>query len=304
MHCASAEQWDTELWYLNRLLAVVPEDWGAYWDRAAVYAKLGQPEQQEADMAKAVECGAEGTIVANWADEQASRSRWEKAATLYAEALQRGPVSPWTRQRYAWVRLRTGDQAGYRQVCEAMLKDIDKDSSTLMAALVVSQASILGREAVAEYQPVIALVESTVPKVSSSRSDLRHVLLRSLGALLYRAGRAEEAIVRLNEAIDAEKGCSVPQDWLFLALAHHRLGHAAEAAQALQKARTLPSPAEGLDTWDKLEIELLRREAEAVVPAKAAEPSRPEHMLKTMLEKLHIPVPKPPASGGKEVDSR
>jgi Flp pilus assembly protein TadD len=113
--CACAEQWDTELWYLNRLLAAAPEDWEAYRDRAAVYAKLGQPEQREADMAKAVEFGAESTVVANWANEQTSRGRWEKAAALYAEAIRRGPVTPSTWQKYAWVRLRTGDRAGYRK---------------------------------------------------------------------------------------------------------------------------------------------------------------------------------------------
>jgi WD40 repeat protein/Flp pilus assembly protein TadD len=276
VNCASAEQWDTELWYLNRLLAAAPQDWEAYWDRAAVYAKLGQSEQRDADMAKAVECGADSAVVANWADEQASRGRWEKAAALYAEAIPRGPVTPSTWQKYAWVRLRTGDQAGYRKVCETMLKDMNKEPQNILVVLAVSQATILGPQAVAEYEPVIALTESTVRKVLPHSQDLRHVLLRSLGALLYRAGRTEEAFVRLKEAIAAEKDRSVAQDWLFLALAHHQLGHAAEAAQALQKARTRPSATEAPDIWDNLENELLRREAEAVVTGKTAEPSGTE----------------------------
>src|SRR5262249_36224305 len=157
-------------------------------------------------------CGAEGTVVAGWADEQAGRGRWEKAAALYEEAIRRGPVTPWTWQRYAWVRLRTGDQAGYRKVCETMLKDINKKPPNILVVLAVSQACMLGPEAVAEYEPVIALTESTVRKVLPHSKDLRHVLLRCLGGLLYRAGRTEEAIVRLNEAIAAEEGRSVAQD--------------------------------------------------------------------------------------------
>jgi hypothetical protein len=93
-----------------------------------------------------------------------------------------------------------------------------------------------------------------------------------MGGLLYRAGRTEEAILRLNEAIAAEKGRSIALDWLFLALAHHRLGHATEAAHALQKARTLPAAVEAPDTWDKLENELLRREAEAIITGNTAGP--------------------------------
>ena len=273
VECACAEQWDTEIWYLNRLLAAAPKDWEAYWDRAAVYAKPRQPEHREADMAKAVECGAESTVLANWADEQASRGRWEKVAALYAEAIRRGPVPPSTWQKYAWVRLRTGDQAGYRKVCETMLMDINKEPPNILVVLAVSQATILGPQAVAEYQPVIALTESTLRKVSPQSQDLRHVLLRSLGALLYRAGRAEEAIVRLNEALAAEKNRSVAQDWLFLALAHHRLGHTTEAKRALEKARTPQPNAEAPDLWDNLEIEWLRREAEAVITGKAAGPA-------------------------------
>jgi hypothetical protein len=81
----------------------------------------------------------------------------------------------------------------------------------------------------------------------------------------------------------------VAQDWLFLALAHHRLGHAAEAAQALQTARTRPAAAVAPDSWDNLEVELLRREAEAVITGKAAEPSEREQKRKTILEELPIP---------------
>jgi hypothetical protein len=58
------------------------------------------------------------------------------------------------------------------------------------------------------------------------------------------------------------------ENWLFLSLAHHRLGHAAEAAHALEKARPLPPKAEAPDLWNSLEIELLRREAEDVIASK------------------------------------
>jgi predicted Zn-dependent protease len=84
------------------------------------------------------------------------------------------------------------------------------------------------------YQPVIALAEFAVKGPPPPEPEQqRHELLRTLGAALYRAGLTQEAIDRLNEAIAADKDRSVVQDWLFLALAHHHLGHAAEAAHVV-----------------------------------------------------------------------
>ena len=62
--------------------------------------------------------------------------------------------------------------------------------------------------------------------------------LDTLGAALYRAGRFEESIRRLEENIRERGGKSLPQDWVFLALAHHQLGHRAEALRWLDRFRT------------------------------------------------------------------
>jgi hypothetical protein len=62
-------------------------------------------------------------------------------------------------------------------------------------------------------------------------------------------------------------------------MAHHRLGHAAEARLWLEHFRDLPSPSTPLlRSLDELEIELTHREAEAVVlldPVFPADPFAP-----------------------------
>jgi tetratricopeptide (TPR) repeat protein len=89
--------------------------------------------------------------------------------------------------------------------------------------------------------------------------------LNTLGAALYRAGQFEQAIRRLEEGIRKRGSESLPQDCTFLALAHHQLGHHAEAHAWLDRLRTYePNGSDGA-YWNELEIRLLRREAEAAI---------------------------------------
>jgi tetratricopeptide (TPR) repeat protein len=108
--------------------------------------------------------------------------------------------------------------------------------------------------------------------------------LNTLGAALYRAGKFNAAVQRLNKAIKEEGKGGTAWDWLFLAMAHHRLGHAAEAKQWLAKAvqwiekASNPKPDKAAGTplpWDqRLELKVLRREAEELILGKAAVPKK------------------------------
>ena len=95
-----------------------------------------------------------------------------------------------------------------------------------------------------------------------------------LAALHYRAGKDDQAVRRLNEAVQVTKGGRI-MHWLFLALAHQRLGQAGEAQQWL--ARSLSwidkhlekgeevAPGARISWTDRLMIQHLRQEAEAVL---------------------------------------
>ena len=99
-----------------------------------------------------------------------------------------------------------------------------------------------------------------------------------LGAALYRAGRFEEAAHRLAEVdavskLTTSKRTSIVYNWIFQAMAHHRLGHTAEAASWLEKAvqeidepspETAQNPATEHWNW-RLRLQLLRHEAEALI---------------------------------------
>jgi tetratricopeptide (TPR) repeat protein len=90
--------------------------------------------------------------------------------------------------------------------------------------------------------------------------------LNTLGAALYRAGRFDEAIRRLEEGIQIRGGGpGDPTDWSLLAMAHHRLGHRDLARRWLERMGDY-QPSESPSRFTReLEIRLLRSEAEAVV---------------------------------------
>ncbi len=86
-----------------------------------------------------------------------------------------------------------------------------------------------------------------------------------LGAALYRAGRFQDAIVRLEEAIRNRQGDSRPEDWVFLAMAYHHLGHRDEARRFLERLRVYKPSVEPNMFWDEVENSILRTEAESVI---------------------------------------
>ena len=58
---------------------------------------------------------------------------------------------------------------------------------------------------------------------------------------------------------------AIPQEFAFLALGHHRLGHRDEAKRWLEKLAA-HQPKEGSDfSWKDVEIRILRREAESLI---------------------------------------
>jgi tetratricopeptide (TPR) repeat protein len=91
------------------------------------------------------------------------------------------------------------------------------------------------------------------------------IALNTLAAAQYRAGRYDEAIRRLEEAARARGGVGIPEDWAFLAMAHHRLGQRDQARRWLDRLREHQPSTDPARFWPELEIRLLRSEAEAVV---------------------------------------
>ena len=74
----------------------------------------------------------------------------------------------------------------------------------------------------------------------------------------------QEAIDRLDEGIKF-RNATEAHSWVFLAMAHHRLGHRDDARRYLDRLRNRRPSTDPNEFWNELEIRLLRSEAEAVI---------------------------------------
>jgi tetratricopeptide (TPR) repeat protein len=170
------------------------------------------------------------------------------------------------------VQLQVGDIDGYRKTCAAMVTELKRTGNANLA-MWVADACVVTSEPEVDLAPVVDWLER-----GAAQDPNRCWYWHRLGAAHYRTGRFEEAVRALDRArhcpSHAKDGGAVT-DWLFLAMAHHRLDHAKEARQWLDKAikrveRNARNPSAGADPWfvawqNRLKASLLRREAEVLV---------------------------------------
>jgi WD40 repeat protein/tetratricopeptide (TPR) repeat protein len=183
------------------------------------------------------------------------------APAQFIEALRLQPHDLLLRRGLALSLLSTGDQDGMRELCADLLRQFGTTTDPAVANS-VAWTCALGVDAEADLAALVRLAELAV---NGASEENKHRYLNSLGAAFYRAGRFEDALRRLEEGIRKGGGGSVFQDWAFLALAHHRLGHRIEARHWLDRLRSYRPDTKPNTFWHDLELRLLRREAEAVI---------------------------------------
>jgi tetratricopeptide (TPR) repeat protein len=191
----------------------------------------------------------------------ASRGHVDRAAMTLAEAIRVMPEDLSLRRQFSAALLVSGDEAGWRGACNALL---DRFGGTInpWTSNEIACAFTLGPNAIADPGLAVLLAGAAV-KDAGVYNRASHVC--TLGAALYRAGRFEEAIQRLEEATRLRGELESPRQWALMAMAHHRLGHGNEARRWLEKLQDRPPVADTADFWNELEVRLLRSEAEAVV---------------------------------------
>jgi tetratricopeptide (TPR) repeat protein len=261
--CTEAGRWAEALWYLDRLIAARPNDGALHEDRAAVYGKLGREADRKAELARVFELGADQGLVIPRAEELGRAGRWAEAAGLLARCGRTGALSQ--QLVHAWViaSLKVGDRAGYREACAAFLAGQGPDPTVVWNELAGAGFFALGPEGLDDYRVPIEWCEKLLSANPPPRPLFRHHFSNALGGLLLRAGRVDEAIVRLNEGLAAGEG-ELPADWVYLALAHARKGDLAGARRSLERIRAArPDPSASF--WELQALALLQSEAESVL---------------------------------------
>jgi WD40 repeat protein/serine/threonine protein kinase/Flp pilus assembly protein TadD len=239
------------------LFGLVPTARGDAWKERGLF------DRAEAAYAEAAHARPLNTSV--WyalARLHAERGHLDRAAATLAEAVRLMPEDSQLRERIGLALLSAGDRAGWRRSNAALL-DRFGGTSNAMTADPVASACVLGPEGTVDPGVPIRLAEAAVRGATETATKAN--CLTTLGAALYRAGRFNEAIRRLEEGVRLRGGVSQGNEWVFLAMAHHRLGHRDLARRWLERLPEHQPSADPAEFWHELEFRLLRSEAEAVI---------------------------------------
>jgi serine/threonine protein kinase len=203
----------------------------------------------------------------------AARGNWKTAAAEYERFFADRPLIDGHHGfEHAAVLLLSGDQAGYRKICAAMLERCGQlDIRPYHAA----RACTLMADSVKDFALPAKKAEDEF-----NRAAKDYWSLTERGALAYRAGRFDEAATLFEEGLQADirPGIAVI-NWVWLSLVEHRRGKPAEAKAWLEKTTkwleqfpegipVLDDAAQGIHLHNWLEVQILRREAEALLVPK------------------------------------
>jgi hypothetical protein len=169
---------------------------------------------------------------------------------------------------HACLRLIVGDDEGYRSAVREMQRS-EAPTDNRNAAFILARTASMTAEPVVEPAQAVRWAEHAAAGGLNAAWQL-HVL----GLAHYRASQFAEAIRRLEESNSRYwDGQGPVQNQLVLALVHHRLGHAAQSRALLDEVERSWNGIEAAKTdgavavfpTDWLSLQLLRREAEAVI---------------------------------------
>jgi tetratricopeptide (TPR) repeat protein len=176
-----------------------------------------------------------GSMYQNLGRMLARTGRLEEAEVALRRATElRSPsYSPWC--HLAAVQLARGDVAGYRRSCATLVGRFGQDDHP---DVVHSAAWFCLRSPDAGVDPtdLVRMARKAVERGAGEGPGKRHDYLRTLGVALYRAGRYFEALGPLDESMKVQPSGDDACDRLFLAMAHHWLGHADEARRWYDRA--------------------------------------------------------------------
>jgi WD40 repeat protein len=192
---------------------------------------------------------------------QAESGKWQEAGADLARAMDLEPDLSWAWRGRGLVYLQENDHQGYHKLCAKMLDRFGQTNDGSVAT-VLAWTCVLRPQKLA-WPKVVSLMEK------AARDHPRQTAYAyTLGASLFRAGRFEDAVKSLDHSIRLHGKGGTAWDALFLAMAHHRLGHADDAKKWLQM--TVAKERDPLNSlslrWEqRLELRLLRQEAEALL---------------------------------------
>jgi WD40 repeat protein len=232
----TSKRWFVAVHHLGQLVALEPENWRPLRRRA-------------------------------WA--RASMQDWDGAAADLDRAMELPNCDIDAFSQRAELYLRAGESENYRKACER-LRELFGERNDLHTANTLLWTCSLHPSAAALAKELAPKAEAALARASPKE---RKELLNTVGAVMYRAGRFDDAVKYLDDSAREQGRGGFLEDGLFLAMAHHRQqnkekarGYLDRAGEEMKKLRAGTRPSDGRDIdWRLLlEVEGLYKEAQAV----------------------------------------
>jgi tetratricopeptide (TPR) repeat protein len=241
--------------HLRAALALRPDDTCTMSDLAGMLLRQGDHEAAEALARRSLQFApAHAVHYATLAAALRARGDREQAIDTYRRAIALDPKSGRSHGGLAACLASLGE---HEQAAEHYRRAVDLapgDAEVLRwAADFFANCADLGLR---DPAFAVTLAERAVERSSTERASY-HVC----GMVLYRAGRYEDALKRLEQAARLAWSEVGPREWYWLAMVHERLGRHAEAEEWFAKAERAIAEREpaGVD------LATLRAEARAVL---------------------------------------
>jgi eukaryotic-like serine/threonine-protein kinase len=252
---------------LDRIITVRPDDWLTYAQRAEMLPFVGRDAEYWGEIERARARGGDIAFLIRIADERSRAGRWAEAVPLWDRAIALQPVPYCVWQWATIAHLEMDDEDGYRRVCQ-IVRDrhpgvIDEQYVSEYLASVLS----LGPGAVGDDGKALGWIEPLPAAIDPADRAFKRQCLRTLGAVLYRLGRYREAIDRIEEGIAVGGRSGVPpEEAIFLAMAHFRIGDTDKARSLLASPWDDESDRRSVEPWwaDR-HLRLLRSEAARLI---------------------------------------
>jgi tetratricopeptide (TPR) repeat protein len=232
----------------------------AWNDRGAMYQAKKQFNEALADYSRAIQLDEKKAIA--WYNRGViyeEQGQYEKAIADLSRFLELAPVHPKRAEAYLRRALCNEDTGHY----EDALKDYREFEKAvpLKAVLQNRIARLLANCPEVKLRDPKLAVERARKAVEMAPKDGRY--WTTLGMAYYRAGDWNSAVAALDKAVELRLGGDAA-DWLFLAMAHQKLGKGDEARQAYHRAmRWLETNKALLDRNKTLREDLCRFLSEA-----------------------------------------
>jgi serine/threonine protein kinase/tetratricopeptide (TPR) repeat protein len=213
--------------------------------------------------------------------------QWDKAVRGLARAFDSEvPKNPQMWLDYACLLVQAGDTHGYRKLCGRLLERIQENDRGVI--FVLAHAFVLAPQAVPDAGTILELAQKRMASADPGSPDLWSIHVLALA--YYRAGRFDKAGDCLSGFLSAKPtGDHDVANWLVQAMVERHLGREKKAGKWLRKADhwieaetpkigqrdclTTQAP-EYWRPW--VQIQLLHREAEALIRGKAADRLTPD----------------------------